>query len=56
VLVSEEVKCDHDHPKRWSEEECLLTTKVDYGDKTFCHNMSLFRHRIHMVMKQHSSP
>ena len=27
------------------------TTKVDYGDETFCHNMSLFRHRIYMVTK-----
>ena len=32
------------------------TTKVDYGDETFCHNMSLFHHWIHMVTKQHSSP
>ena len=27
------------------------TTKVNYGDETFRHNMSLFCHRIHMVMK-----
>ena len=32
------------------------TTKVDYGDETFRHNMYLFHHQIHMVMKQNSSP
>ena len=32
------------------------TTKVAYGDETNRHNMSLFRHRIHMVTKQRSSP
>ena len=39
-----------------SDEEDHATTKVDYGDETFRHNMSLFHHQIYMVTKQHSSP
>ena len=32
------------------------STKVSYGDETFHHNMFLFRHQWHMVMKLHLSP
>ena len=33
------------------ERPASITTKVDYGDETNHHNMSLFHHWIHMVTK-----